>query len=117
MTVDYIVVAGDGSILATWSSSSIWWDPCKVKESLVKFLSGVKLTELGVMDVLFEKVRNLPILEGDGCMLDFGFVVPFNVELNDVRNIKGLATYIKLGSHSRISLQNIGISSAPDDIA
>jgi hypothetical protein len=93
-----------GSSIRTEASSS------KTRELIEVFLESVKLSSDRVRESLLQKVRYLPIPESDGRMLDFGFIVPVQIELGDVIHAKGLAAYLNVDVHnggSSNSLHNV----------
>jgi len=97
--VDVGELNAEGSIIRF--ASSVWNSGLSRKRSelLEVFLESVKFSSDRVREILLDKVRDLPILEGDGRMLDFGFIVPVQINLGDVIHAKGLAAYLNVDVH------------------
>ena len=106
-TVDFGELDAQGSIIRFASTVRNSRSSGKRQELLEVFLESVKFSSDRVRKVFLEKVRHLPILEDDGRMLNFGFIIPLQIELGDVVHAKGLAAYLNVDVHGGDSLNSL----------
>jgi hypothetical protein len=98
-TIDVGELDAQGSIIRLASTVRNSGSSGKRQELIEVFFESVKFSSDRVRKVFLEKVRHLPILESDGSMLNFGFIIPVQIELGDVVHAKGLAAYLNVNVH------------------